>query len=357
MLATGVAGGIGTFTNISSAYGKGTAAGAVAAGEGATAVLALVLLGLTMLGQSSPWPVRAGLWLLPAAASCMAAMAAADPGQTVIYAVTPMGMCVAAEGMAFLARRIVVHTDGRDAEAERRNALTVQRLAYHRARAANHPDEGARKRSDKASWRLAKRVGVGDVALGARLVEVQRDRLRDGADASLADMFGGTSVPQLLPAEPVEELPAAVEDESAPDVVPAGVVTLPIVARPEPVAEDEPVSFEEGLARVGMRRSGELVTPKRPALAAAPFRWEDVERAEGTAEATSAVAAEQARQVVTETVTLTPADLRRKARQLNREAVKSTRRPVTIKALQDGLNLSRRDAAELRREVVEEARS
>lgn len=368
MLATGVAGGWGTFTNIRGAYGTGTALGAVSAGEGATAVLALVLLGLTMLGQSSPSPVRAGLWLLPAAASCMAAMAAGDAGQTVIYAVTPMGMCVAAEGMAFLARRIVVHTSGRDAEAERRNAHTVQRLAYHRARAANHPDKKAQERSEKASWRLAKRVGVGDVALGARLVEVQRDRLRDGADASLADMFGGTSVPQLAPADTTRELPAAVEDEEgdeaartpaieAPDVVPAGVVTLPIVASPEPAAEDEPVTFEECLARVGMRRSDELVTLERPAVAAASFRWEDVEGAKGPAESTSAVAAEQPRQVVTETVTLTPADLRRRARQLNRQAVRSTRRPVTIKTLQDELGLSRRDATELRREIVEEARS
>ncbi|MCB5170496.1 conjugal transfer protein, partial [Streptomyces bambusae] len=118
MLATGVAGGYGTYSNVQAVYGVGTAAGAVAAGEGATAVLALVLLGLTMLGQSSPLAVRAGLWLLPAAASAMAAVAAPDAGRTVVYALTPMGMTAAAEGMAFLARRIVVHTDGRDAEAE-----------------------------------------------------------------------------------------------------------------------------------------------------------------------------------------------------------------------------------------------
>ncbi|MDT0382703.1 conjugal transfer protein, partial [Streptomyces sp. DSM 42041] len=52
MLATGVAGGIGTYTNISGAYGKGTALGAVAAGEGATGVLAVIMLALTLLGQS-----------------------------------------------------------------------------------------------------------------------------------------------------------------------------------------------------------------------------------------------------------------------------------------------------------------
>ncbi|WP_399123464.1 hypothetical protein [Streptomyces sp. N2A] len=189
MMATGVAGGLGTFTNISRAYGKGTAAGAVAAGEGATAVLALVLLGLTMLGQASPLVVRAGLWALPAAASVMAAMAADDPGRTVIYAVTPMGMCVSAEGMAFLARRIVVHQHCRDAEAERKAATVVQALAYHRARAANHPDEEVRAKSVERSWKLARKVGVGDASLGARLLDVQRDRVTDGADAALAGMF------------------------------------------------------------------------------------------------------------------------------------------------------------------------
>jgi hypothetical protein len=173
MLLTGVAGGIGTFSNIGHAYGKGTALGAVAAGEGATAVLGLVLPGLTMLGQSSPWPIRIGLWALPAAASVMAAMAGPDAGRTVIHAVTPMGMCVSAEGMAFLARRIVVHTDGRDAEAERKAAAVVQALAYHRAHAANRPDTRVRKRSDRTSWRLARKVGVGDVALGSRLLDVR----------------------------------------------------------------------------------------------------------------------------------------------------------------------------------------
>ncbi|WP_234436543.1 hypothetical protein [Streptomyces sp. XY511] len=192
MLATGVAGGYGTYSNIKAVYGAGTAAGAVAAGEGATAVLALVLLGLTMLGQSSPLAVRAGLWLLPAAASAMAAVAAPDAGRTVVYALTPMGMTAAAEGMAFLARRIVVHTDGRDAEAEARAAAVVQALAYHRARAANHPDTKVRKRSERASWRLARKVGTGDTRLGSQLLDVQRERITTGADVALGDMFAIT---------------------------------------------------------------------------------------------------------------------------------------------------------------------
>ncbi|WP_327253667.1 conjugal transfer protein [Streptomyces sp. NBC_01244] len=255
MLATGVAGGVGTYSNISRAYGSGTALGAVAAGEGATAVLALVLLGLTMLGQSSPGIIRVGLWALPAAASVMAAMAADDPGRTVIYAVTPMGMCVAAEGMAFLARRIVVHQDGRDIEAEAKAAAVVRALAYHRARAANHPQSRVRKSSDRTSWRLARKVGLGDASLGARLLDVQRDRLTSGADAALAAMFTGPtnqhetaeftvnrlgsdlheSAPKTPPV--AAELPAPESVDSAPVIEP--------VALPESVPVVEPVEIPQ----------------------------------------------------------------------------------------------------------------
>ncbi|CAL9473811.1 conjugal transfer protein [Streptomyces sp. enrichment culture] len=233
MLLTGVAGGVGTFSNISHAYGEGTALGAVAAGEGATAVLGLVLLGLTMLGQSSPWPIRFGLWVLPAAAAVMAAMAGPDAGRTVIYAVTPMGMCVSAEGMAFLARRIVVHTDGHDAEAERKAAAVVQSLAYHRARAANHPDKEVRKRSDRKSWRLARKVGVGDVALGSRLLDVQRDRVTDGANAALSVMF--TGIANMEESTETERNQSTAE---LPKSTPAPSVVLTRLPLPEPVPVD-----------------------------------------------------------------------------------------------------------------------
>ncbi|MEV6696598.1 conjugal transfer protein [Streptomyces sp. NPDC051453] len=238
MLATGVVGGIGTYSNISGAYGKGTALGAVAAGEGATAVLALVLLGLTMLGQSSPRIVGLGLWALPAAASAMAAMAADDPGTTVIYAITPMGMCVSAEGVAFLARRIAVHTDGHDAEGERRAVEVVQRLAYHRARAANHPSEWIRKWSDRASWRLARKVGTGDAGLGSRLLDVQRQRVTIGADAALGAMFHltpGTLPPLDAKQEESTETRKIRSTADLPESTPATALANPIVL-PSPVA-------------------------------------------------------------------------------------------------------------------------
>ncbi|WP_406727838.1 conjugal transfer protein [Streptomyces sp. GD-15H] len=240
MLATGVFGGIGTYSNIGHSYGSGTALGALAAGEGATAVLALVLLGLTMLGQSSPRVVRVGLWALPTAAAVMGAMAAPDPGRTVIYALTPMGMSVSAEGMAFLARRIVVHTDGLDAENERRTADLVQALAYHRARATHHPSDRVRKRSDRASWRLARRVGVGDVALGSRLLDVQRNRVTAGADAALASMFGATALDPAPAANTEESTETDAKQSMAdlPESTPEAAVTLTRLTVPEPVAVD-----------------------------------------------------------------------------------------------------------------------
>ncbi|MFF7388909.1 conjugal transfer protein [Streptomyces scabiei] len=240
MLATGVAGGYGTYSNISHAYGTGTALGAVAAGEGATAVLALVLLGLTMLGQSSPSVVRTGLWVLPAAASVMAAMAAPDLGRTVIFALTPLGMSVSAEGMAFLARRIVVHTDGRDAENERRTADLVQALAYHHARAANHPSDLVKRWSERKSWRLVRKVGVGDVALGSRLLEVQRDRVTAGADAALASMLDTTAPDPTLVANEEESTETIMKRSTAElrESTPEPVVTLTRLSVPDPVAVD-----------------------------------------------------------------------------------------------------------------------
>lgn len=71
-----------------------------------------------------------------------------------------------------------------------------------------------------------------------------------------------------------------------------------------------------------------------------------------TAQVTSAVGADTPRQVVTEVIALTPSELRRKASKLNRDLVTSTKRPVTIDRLREEYGLSRREAAELRRQVV-----
>ncbi|MFD5656945.1 helix-turn-helix domain-containing protein [Streptomyces hirsutus] len=240
MIAVGIAGGIGTFSNTLAEFGrKETAAGVVAAGEGLTLILALTMLGLTLLGQSAPTWVRIGLWLAPLGA-CGTGLALADNlTEAVVYGTTPLGMSGAAEGLGLLARRIVIYTTGVDAEAQRRNAATLQQLAYHRARSANHPGKWTRLWSERAAWRLAKHAGRGDTELGADLVGVQRARLTEAGDVALLDMF--TVVPDPiapeLPQVTLERLdddqPPAVEaPRPRPEVVPAGARLLPIVARP-----------------------------------------------------------------------------------------------------------------------------
>jgi hypothetical protein len=221
ILAVGVAGGVGTYNNLSRVYGDGTALGALAAGEGATAVMALVLLITTTLGQSSPLAVRAGLWALPLLAATMGATAADTAGQTIVYALTPMAITASAEGLAFLVRRVVVHQEGRDVEAEARAAAIIRDLAYHQARAAAHPSEKVRKASVRKSWRLARKVGTGDLSLGVDLLDVQRTRLTQGADIALERMFA----PGLAVAAPALLAVSA-------DTVPA----LPAVSTGEPVS-------------------------------------------------------------------------------------------------------------------------
>jgi hypothetical protein len=234
MIGAGGLGAWGTYANITSVFHrKATAAGVVAAGEGATLVLALVLVGLTMLGQPSPLAVRAGLWLLPAGASITGVIVAPGLKDAVVFAVTPMAMTVSAEGLGLLARRIVVHTTGVDVEAQRRNAATLRRIAYHRARAERHPKDKVRKRSALRAWRLMARVGEGDAQLGAGLVAVQRERLTEGADTALAEMLG--SAPAHLELAPVE--PVSREPEPGSDREPGfetTVKTALVVAAPEP---------------------------------------------------------------------------------------------------------------------------
>jgi hypothetical protein len=249
MIAVGAAGGKGTYSNLSGAYGSGTATGALAAGEGATAVLALLMLGLTMLGQAAPAAIRIGLWALPGAAAVMAATAAHGTGQTIVYALTPMAITASAEGLAFLVRRIVVHQEGRDAEAEARDARIVRDLAYQQARAASHPKEGVRRRSELRAWKLARKVGTGDVGLGARLVDVQRERLTQGADVALTRMFTPGTTAGTAPALPgaSADTPPALLPGSAHDATDSGARDVTIQAETSGYpAETTPEQQEEG---------------------------------------------------------------------------------------------------------------
>lgn len=214
MIAVGLGGAIGTYANAKSQLHQSeTAIGVVAAGEGAVLVASLVMIGVTMLGQAAPLVVRAALWLLPATASALGLAIAPGPREAVVYGLTPLAMTASAEGISFLARRIVTHTSGVDVEAQRRNADIVRQIAYHRARAERHPDEAVRAESALKAWKLMSRIGAGDAELGSGLITVQRDRLTQGADVALHAMLTGTVEPTpmvpvsraLEPGEPTTE--------------------------------------------------------------------------------------------------------------------------------------------------------
>ncbi|MEW2421300.1 hypothetical protein AB0911_12230 [Streptomyces nigra] len=241
MVAVGVAGAVGTFSNALNEFGrKATAAGVVAAGEGLTLVLALTMLGLTLLGQSAPVWVRVGLWLAPLAACGIGLSLASTVTEAVVYGTTPLGMSGAAEGLGLIARRVVIYTTGVDAEAQRRTAGAVQKLAYQRALAEGHPDEEVRQEALRKAWDVAEQVGRGDQALGGDLVDVQRVRLREGADAALASMYGAP--PALTSAAPAERSrPASATEvlrERFAAMDPADAIRLAHDARPDaPPAE------------------------------------------------------------------------------------------------------------------------
>ncbi|MFC0602309.1 hypothetical protein [Streptomyces palmae] len=214
MLAVGGLGAWGTYTNMKTQFPQdATALGVVAAGEGATLVLAMVWVGLTLLDQASPTVVRLGLWLLPAIASATGAVVAESTKEAVVYAMTPMAMCASAEGIGLMARRIVVYRTGVDMEARRRNARTMQRLAVQRALSENHPWWTSRKWAELRSWRLFRKVGVGNDALGADLVIVQDQQVTSAAGLALAAMFA----PKEKPVTPALEA----DQERAGSVTPA----------------------------------------------------------------------------------------------------------------------------------------
>ncbi|MFJ3663136.1 conjugal transfer protein [Streptomyces sp. NPDC090119] len=236
MLAVGTVGAVGTYGNVVSEFHRrATAGGVVASGEGLTLILSLIMLGRTMLGMASPAAVRAGLWLAPVSASFTGLAIADSVTESAVYAVTPLAMSGAAEGLGLIARSIVVYRTGVDAETMRRNADVARRLAYERAVADSHPGKLKKKWAVRRYWRLAQHVGVGDAQLGAGLVDVQRTRVRDGADAALASMYGVATPPALeAPAEPSR--PASATERlrtTFADMDPAAAIRLAADARPD----------------------------------------------------------------------------------------------------------------------------
>lgn len=257
MLVVGAVGAVGTYTNAASVlHRQGTALGLVAAGEGATLVAALVMIVVTMLGQPAPLTARAALWLLPFVAAGLGLVVAPAMREAVVYGLTPMAMTAAAEGFSFLARRIVVHRTGVDVEAQRRNASRMRRIAYHEARARNHPKARVRRRSELTCWKLMRRAGDGDTELGSDLVTVQREWLTKGARSALGSMLepgvSRSEPPELSPAhepEPVEPVSEPGASDLRGSREPVAQVVEPTAVLPASDAEAQVALLVERLTR------------------------------------------------------------------------------------------------------------
>ncbi|MEU2598430.1 hypothetical protein ABZ669_14560 [Streptomyces hirsutus] len=255
---------------------------------------------------------------------------------------------LAREARERLLSRLGLATRDRTAEQITRDRWTVKAVALAAKLAEMKP--GARGRA-RVSRRLS--VAVGKAQAGAS--EEQRTKLlellaarRHAATLATIDLPSPWAVPAAeVIVERIEddqpEVPALTA-RPLPEVVPAGARLLPIVARPEPAEDDRAQPAPEPAPVVV------------PSLDDGVF-WTPSWRRDLYDKATASVPAERSREVVTEVIALTPAELRRKARSLNRQVVKSTRRPVTIDRLREEFSLSRREAAELRREVVGEVTS
>jgi hypothetical protein len=216
------------------------------------------------------------------------------------------------------------------------------------------PDSLLRAAMREARERLAAWLGIG--RRGADSAAIARSRAADRA-VTLADQLaaarpGGRSHRRL-----VGRLAAAVDQSRYRlDVADADRAERDIVAR---IIRRKSV---DSLARIETRHRWTALPPLSErewtplSLVIGGRQDTDVDDVEETAaeqvETTSAVALEGTRNKVTEVVTLTPTELRRRATRLARQTVAATGRQVTTNQLQTEFNLSRRDAAELRRAVV-----
>jgi hypothetical protein len=148
-------------------------------------------------------------------------------------------MSGAAEGLGFIARSIVVYRTGRDAEADRRNAATVQQLAYQQALSTGHPDTEVKESATRKAWKLIGRVGVGDPQLAEGLVDVSRDKLKAGAGLALGQMLAlpGADAPAVARAPRTASATDVLRARFA-DMDPADAIRLAHDARPDaPPAE------------------------------------------------------------------------------------------------------------------------
>ncbi|MFD7645929.1 hypothetical protein ACFV4P_35450 [Kitasatospora sp. NPDC059795] len=258
MAGVGGAGAYSTYHNMSAALGDSDMAiGLVAAGEGVVAVLGLTLICLTLIARPYPLPFRLGLWIMPVVGSAVGIYLAKDDStHRVVYAVTPLAMTAAAELAGYVARSIIVHRTGRDAEADRRTGELLRRIEFHRARAQHHPDEKVRAKSATEAWKLAERLGRGDPRLTTALTEGYAERTTASALAALDTLYG-RSTTVSIEARPVDApVPVPIE---AP--VPAELASPdPVFEAPSPVfAVETPVEPPAMIAEVETEVIAELV--------------------------------------------------------------------------------------------------
>lgn len=239
MAAAGIAGGIASYFNFAGALpSRSNALSLVLAGEGVAFVCALVALAVTLMGQHTPNVVRAGLWLVPLAASAAGVTIAPDTNTRVVMGLSPLAMTAAGEGIALVARRIVAYRTGVDIEQQRRSGL----LLWHANRAANGNWLG-KKLSTAAVWRLTRAFAETDSQMSVQLGEVQRYRIGEGADANLAAVLSGSPErPSAVPAAP--ERPRVSAAQSAPALAPAAA---PVAVAEAEAPEDDSYDFIKGV--------------------------------------------------------------------------------------------------------------
>ena len=240
MAAVGVAGAVATYVNMDNVLHRGASAlGLVAAGEGATLICALVALAVTLMGQHTPATVRAGMWLVPLAASGVGIALAPTGAEAVVMAFTPLAMTAAGEGVAFVARRVVAYRTGTDIEQQRRSGL----LLWHANRAANGRGLG-RAMSKAAVWRLTRKFAETDTQLSVQLGEIQRYRIGQGADGNLASVLTGSderglrtsSLERVQPGDAGAITP--VKAPALPPATPSAIVPVPApLLNPEALSE------------------------------------------------------------------------------------------------------------------------
>ncbi|WP_328449848.1 hypothetical protein OG780_19290 [Streptomyces sp. NBC_00386] len=248
-----------------------------------------------------------------------------------------------------LLSRLGLAVRDRSAEQISRDRWTVKAVGLA-AKLADTPPQG------RGRARLSRRlsVAVGKAQAGASAE--QRAKLLD----LLAARRHAASLATIDLASPwedavevtVEQIPEERKElpPARPPVVPPGVRLLPLTARP--VINSGPPLYRWDHIRGRLVTNPEVVIPE-----SVPWHWKDASTGTGlqsddAPKVTAAVPVQAPREVVTQVIALTPGELLKRAQRLDRDRSSTAGRRVTIAQLQDEFGLSRREATDLRRQVV-----